>query len=66
MFFIQEYNVLFQIPKNNVIFDIHHLLFQNQYFLLVNSSNLMDTMKTIIVLIELQLNSAVNFHYKPA
>ena len=60
MFFIQEYIVLFQIPKKNVIFNIHHLPFQNQYFFLVNSSNLMDTMKTIIVLIELQLNSAVN------
>ena len=29
-------------------------------FFLVNSSNLMDTIKTIIVLIELQLNSTVN------
>ena len=60
MFFIQEYNLLFSIPKKNVIFNIHHLLFQNQYFFLVNSSNLMDTIKTIIVLIELQLNSTVN------
>ena len=30
MFFIQEYNLLFPIPKNNVFFDNHHLLFQNQ------------------------------------
>ena len=30
MFFIQEYNLLFSIPKKNVIFNIHHLLFQNQ------------------------------------
>ena len=30
MFFIQEYNLLFPIPKKNVIFNIHHLLFQNQ------------------------------------
>ena len=61
MFFIQEYDLLFPIPKKNVIFNIHHLLFQIQYFFfLVNSSNLMDTTKTIIVLIELQLNSTVN------
>ena len=53
MFFIQEYNFLFPIPKKNVIFNILHLLFQNQYFFLVNSSNLMDTIKTIIVLLEL-------------
>ena len=32
MFFIQEYNFLFPIPKKNVIFNILHLLFQNQYF----------------------------------
>ena len=61
MFFIQEYNLLFPIPKKNVIFDIHHQLFQNQYFFfLVNSSNLMDTIKTITVLIELKVNSTVN------
>ena len=60
MFFIQEYNLLFPILKKNVIFNIHHLLFQNKYFLFVSSSNLMDTVKTIIVLIELQLNSTVN------
>ena len=30
LFFIQEYNLLFPIPKKNVIFNIHHLLFQNQ------------------------------------
>ena len=53
MFFIQEYNLLFLIPKKNVIFNIFHLLCQNQYFFLVNSSNLMDTIKTIIVLLEL-------------
>ena len=53
MFFIQKYNFLFPIPKKNVIFNILHLLFQNQYFFLVNSSNLMDTIKTIIVLLEL-------------
>ena len=60
MFFIQKYNLLFQIPKKNIIFNIHHLLFQNQYFFLVNSSNLMDTIKAIFVLIELQLNSTVS------
>ena len=38
MFFIQGYNLLFLIPKKNVIFNIHHLLFQNQYVFLVNSS----------------------------
>ena len=27
MFFIQEYELLFPIPKKNVIFNIHHLLF---------------------------------------
>ena len=53
IFFIQEYNLLFPIPKKNVIFSILYLLFQNQYFFLVNSSNLMDTIKTIIVLLEL-------------
>ena len=57
---IQEYNLLFPIPKNYIIFINHHLLFQNQYFFLVNSSNLMDTIKTIIVLIELKLNYTVN------
>ena len=41
------------LPKKNVIFDIYHLLFQNTHFFLVNSSNLMDTIKTIIVHIEL-------------
>ena len=60
MFFTQEYNLLFPIPKKNVIFETHHLLFQNQYFFLVNSSNLMDIIKTIVILIELQLNSTVN------
>ena len=60
-FFIQEYDLLFSIPKKNVIFNFHHLLFQNQWvFFLVNSSNLMDTTKTIVALIELQLNSTVN------
>ena len=29
-FFIQEYKLLFPIPKKNVIFNIYHLLFQNQ------------------------------------
>ena len=53
MFFIQEYNLLFPIPKKKVIFNNRHLLFQNQEFVLVNSSNLMDTIKTIIVLLEL-------------
>ena len=53
MFFTQEYNFLFPIPKKNVIFNILHLLFQNQKIFLVNSSNLMDTIKTIIVLLEL-------------
>ena len=32
LFFKQEYNLLFPIPKKNVIFNIHHLLFQNQFF----------------------------------
>ena len=32
----------------------------NSFFFLVSSSNLMDTIKTIIVLIELQLNVTVN------
>ena len=46
MFSIQEYNLLIPIPKTNVFFfNIHHLMFQNQYFFLVNSSNLMDTIK---------------------
>ena len=48
------------IPKMNVIFNFHHLLFQNLFLFLVNSSNLMDTIKTILVLIELQFNSTVN------
>ena len=60
MFFTQECNLLFPIPKKNVIINIHHLLFQNEYFFLVNSSNLKDTIKRIIVLIELQLKFAVN------
>ena len=46
--------------KEKCNFNIHHLLFQNQYFFLVNSSILKDTIKAIIVLIELQLNSSVN------
>ena len=58
LFFIQQYNVLFLIQKKNVSFNIYYLLFQNHFFL-VNSSNLMDTIKTIVVLIELQLNSTV-------
>ena len=53
MFFIQAYNLLFPIPKKNVFFDIYHLLFQNPHFFLVNSSNLIGTIKTIIVHIEL-------------
>ena len=61
MLIIQEYNLLFPIPKKNVISNIHHLLFQNQYFFfLVHSSYLMDAIKTIIVPIKLQLNSTVN------
>ena len=58
--YIQECNLLFQMPKKNVIFNIYHLLFQNQYFFLVNSSKMKDTIKTMIVLIELQLDSSVN------
>ena len=51
----------FPIPKKNVIFNIHHLLCKKQiFFFLVNSSNLMDTIEIIIVLIELLLNSTVN------
>ena len=53
MFFIQKYNLLFPIHKKNVIFNILHLLFQDQQLFLVNSSNLMDTIKTIIVFLEL-------------
>ena len=62
MFYVTDlwHNVLYtriqffiSIPKKNVIFNILNLLFQNQYFFLVNSSNLMDTIKTIIVLLEL-------------
>ena len=49
MFFIQEYNLLLK----NVMFDIHHLLFQTNIFFLVNNSNMMESIKTIIVLIEL-------------
>ena len=60
MFFIQEYNLLFPIPKKNVIFNTRHLLFKNQKKILVNSSTLMDTIKTISVFIELQLNSTVS------
>ena len=30
MFFIQEYNLLFAIPKKNMIFNIHRLLFDPQ------------------------------------
>ena len=32
MFLIQEYNLLFPIPKKYELFNIHPLLFQNQYF----------------------------------
>ena len=32
MFFIQKYDLLFPIPKKNIIFNIHHPLFKNQYF----------------------------------
>ena len=32
MFFIQEYNLLFPIPKKNVNFNIYHLLFQTNIF----------------------------------
>ena len=50
----------FKYQRRMLFFNIHPLLFQNQYFILVNSSNLMDTIKTISVLIELQLNSTVS------
>ena len=60
MFFKQEYNVTFPIPKKNVFLIFIIYCFKTNTFLLVNSSNLMDTIKTIIVLIELQLNSTVN------
>ena len=61
MFFIQEYDLLFPIPKKIVIFNIYHSTVSKPIiFFLVNSSNLMDTIKTINVLIELQLNSTVN------
>ena len=52
MFLIQEYNLVFPIPKKNVILKNYHILFQKKYIFLVNSSNLMDTIKTIFVLIE--------------
>ena len=32
MFFIQDYNLLFPMPNKNAIFNIYHLMFQNQYF----------------------------------
>ena len=32
MFLIQECNLLFPIPKKYELFNIHPLLFQNQYF----------------------------------
>ena len=56
MFFIQEYNLLFPIPKKNVIINC----FKTNIFFSVNSSNLIDTIKTMIVLIELQLNATVS------
>ena len=59
MVFIQENDLLIPIPKKNVFFNIHHLLFQNQYFFW-SFFHLMNTIKTIIVLIELQLNPTVN------
>ena len=45
----------FQYQNKNTIFNI-----QSLYFFLVNSSNLMDTIKTIIELMELKLYSTVN------
>ena len=52
MFFIQEYNLLFPVPKKNVILILIVYCFKTNISFLVNSSNLMDTIKTIIVLIE--------------
>ena len=51
MIFIQEYNLLFPIPKKNVIFILIIYCLKTNSFFLVNSSNLMDTIKTITVLI---------------
>ena len=59
MFFTQLYNLLFSVSNKNIIFDTHHLLFQNQQFFLVIPFKLIDTIKTIFVRIELQLNSTV-------
>ena len=60
MFFVQEYNLLFPTPRRMqfLIFIIY--FFKTNIFFLVNSSNLMDTIKTIIVLIELQFNSTID------
>ena len=60
MFFILEYNLSFPTPKKNVIKIVIIYCFKTNIFFLVNSSNLMDTIKTIIVLIELKLNSTVD------
>ena len=59
MFVIQEYNLLFPIPKKCILIFIIYC-FKTNIIFLVNSSNLIHTIKTIIVLIELQLNSTVN------
>ena len=51
----------FQYQKKKMKFLIFIVYcFKTNNFFLVNSSNLMDTIKTIIELIELQLNSTVN------
>ena len=60
MLFIQDHNLLFPIPKKNIVFNIHHIMIQNQYFFLVKSSNLIDIIKSISVIIDLQLNSTGN------
>ena len=58
LFFIQECNLLFPIPKKNVIFNIFHLLVQNQYFFLVNFSNLNNNCTLrITVLIPLSIHN---------
>ena len=51
----------FQYQRKMLFLKFINYCFKPFYFFFwVNSSNLMDTIKTIIVLIELQLNSTVN------
>ena len=50
VFFIQEYNLLFPILKRNVFLIFTIYCFKTNNFFLVNSSNLMDTIKTIVLI----------------